>query len=191
MNVSRREWLAGAALVVIEPALAQHTHREVADEKKQTGAYRPKTFTEHEYKTLSGLCDLIIPADAGSPGALDAGAPEFIDLLAGNSELAAIYTGGLAWLDNESRRRSGAEFIEAAPTARTALLDLIADSRTAAPELAPGVRFLALARKMVVDAFVTSKPGIAWLGYQGNGAEATFEVPAASLDYALKRSGLG
>ena len=54
MNVSRRAVLfRAAALVPIAPALAQHTHQAVTDEKKQTGAYTPKCFTAAEYKTLS------------------------------------------------------------------------------------------------------------------------------------------
>ena len=54
---------------------------------------------------LQRLADLIIPAGDGAPGALAGGAPEFIDLLASrNAELAALYTGGLAWLDHEMLR---------------------------------------------------------------------------------------
>jgi hypothetical protein len=192
MTISRRELLAGAAaLVNLQPAVAEHIHQAVAEEKKESGAYKPKCFTAQEYKTLSRLADLIIPADEHSPGAVAGGAPEFIDLLASqNGELAAIYTGGIAWLDSEMRRRYGAEFVDAGSDRQTAMLDLIATSASAAPELAPGVGFFAWLRKMVVDAFFTSKPGIEYLGYQGNGALSKFEVPAASLEYALKRSGL-
>lgn len=192
MSISRRELLAGAAaLVNIEPALAEHLHQAVAEEKKESGAYKPKCFTDDEYKALARLAGLIIPADEHSPGALAGGAPEFIDLLASqNDQLAAIYTGGLAWLDNEMRRRYGAAFVQASPVQQTAMLDLLASSNNAATDLAPGVRFFAWTRKMVVDAFFTSKPGIEYLGYQGNGALAKFEVPEASLQYALTRSGL-
>jgi gluconate 2-dehydrogenase gamma chain len=71
----------------------------------QTGS-KPKRFTAAEYKTLQRLADLIIPADDHSPGALTAGAPEFIDFLASQSkELADIFTGGIAWLDHEMNRR--------------------------------------------------------------------------------------
>jgi gluconate 2-dehydrogenase gamma chain len=192
MNVSRRELLAGAAaLVVVHPAVAQHVHAAVAAEKTASGAYEPKCFTAQEYKTLTRLADMIIPADEHSPGALDGGAPEFIDLLASqNSELAAIYTGGLAWLDHEMVSRYGGAFADARPADQTAMLDLISSPRPVSAEIEPGSLFFVWVRKMVVDAFFTSKPGIEYLGYQGNGALAKFEVPREALEYALKRSGL-
>jgi len=46
-----------------------------------TGAYTPKFFSAHQYKTLQTLCQTIIPADGDSGGAIEAGAPEFIDLI--------------------------------------------------------------------------------------------------------------
>ena len=192
MNVSRRELLAGAAaLVTLQPAEAQHVHAAVAAQKAATGAYEPKCFNAREYKTLTHLADLILPADEHSPGALDGGAPEFIDLLASrNSELATIYTGGLAWLDHEMVRRHGATFTESTPADQTAVLDLISTTGAVSPGLEPGAAFFVWVRKMTVDAFFTSKPGIEYLGYLGNGALAKFEVPREALDYALKRSGL-
>ena len=47
------------------------------------------------------------------------------------------------------------------------------------------------ARRLTVDAFYTSKIGIADLGYLGNKGMAKFEVPAEAIRYALTRSGLG
>ena len=87
-------------------------------------------------------------------------------------------------------RSNESAFADASPEQQAALLDRIAYAKQAPPELAAGVAFFAAARRMVVDAFFTSKRGIEYLGYQGNGALAKFEVPAAALDYALKRSGL-
>ena len=43
------------------------------------GAYTPKFFSPHQYKMLKTLCQTIIPADADSGGAIEGGAPEFID----------------------------------------------------------------------------------------------------------------
>src|SRR5437868_1829958 len=83
--------------------------------------YKPKLFSAAEYKTLQRLVDLIIPADEHSPGALAAGAPEFIDFLASQSkELADIYTGGVAWLDHEMNRQYSSSFVSAAPEQQTA-----------------------------------------------------------------------
>src|SRR5690242_18000412 len=124
IQVSRRQLLrnlgisvtlatSGGGLVQLEAA--QHVHNAVAEEKSaaRNQEYTPKLFTAHEFQTLRRLSDLIIPADEHSAGALEAGAAEFIDYLASTSqELAAIYTGGIAWLDHEMQRRYSATFVD-------------------------------------------------------------------------------
>ena len=176
----------------IDTLSAQHVHNMAAAEKTANGGmYKPKAFNAHEYATLQRLAELIVPADDVSPSALESGACEFIDLLSSNNaELAAKYTGGIAWLDREMRRRCDSKFIDAKPDQQTAVLDLIAFRKTAAdsPQLAAGVDFFRWARMMVVDAFYTSKVGIKDVGYVGNTAVAKFEVPQEAIDYALKRS---
>jgi gluconate 2-dehydrogenase gamma chain len=197
-EISRRDLLRNVALSAALGGLtveaAQHVHNMAADEKKQAaGAYKVKAFTPQEWATLRRLCDLIFPADQHSKGALEGGAPEFIDLLASaNKEIAAMYTGGLAWLDAESNRRFNAPFVKAAAPQQTELLDLIAYRRNAEsnPALGPGVRFFDWARKMTSDAYYTSKVGVADLGFVGNKGMPEFQVPAEALQYALKRSGL-
>lgn len=175
---------------VVSAEAAQHVHHAVAEVKK-TGPYTAKFFNAHEYQTLSKLADLIIPADEHSQGALAGGAPEFIDFLCSQSpELAAIYTGGLAWLDHEMNKRYEATFLAAKPEQQTAMLDLIAYRKNSSAELAPGVQFFNWARNMTVDAFYTSKAGMDDLGYMGNSAMSEFHVPAEAIDYAVKRSGL-
>ncbi len=190
---SRREVLRAMALSVLAGALpleaAQHVHGMAAAEKSAAGAYKPKAFTPHEFQTLRKLADYIVPADEKSPGAVEAGAPDFIDLLASqNPELLAIYTGGMAWLDRYMEARHGADFLSAKPEEQVAALDRIAYRKNDSVETAPGIRFFDWARKMVVDAFYTSPIGVKDLGYLGNGAMAKFEIPQEALEYALKRS---
>ena len=192
-EVSRRDLLRGIALSVtlggMQVADAQHVHQMAAAEKLTTGAYKPKALNAHEYATLQKLADLIVPADEHSPGAVESGAAEFIDLLASqNPELAAIYTGGIGWLDREMERRYKTNFWNARPDQQTAMLDLIAYRKNESPELGPGIRFFDWARMMVVDAFYTSPAGVKDLGYMGNTAVQKFEVPQNAIDYALKRS---
>jgi hypothetical protein len=198
-EVSRRELLRtiGASLALgsggaglLSAQDAAHVHRIISDENSK-GDYKPKSLNAHEYATVRRLADLIIPRDEHSKGALDAGAPEFIDILASiNAQLAAIYTGGIGWLDHQMNHRYEATFIDAKPAEQTAMLDLIAYRRNEAenPELGPGIRFFAWARTMVADAFYTSKAGRDDLGFEGNGAMASFSVPEEVLQYALKRS---
>lgn len=195
-DVSRRELLSGLAASIFAGPFAaeaaQHAHNMVVEEKKTTGVYKPKLFNPHEYATVRRLAELIIPADEKSKGAVEAGAPEFIDLLcSNNAELASIYRGGVAWLDRQMERRHRAPFVKAAPAAQTAMLDLIAYRKNDGPELGPGIVFFDWVRKMVVDAYYTSPVGVRELGYMGNKGMTTFQVPAEAIAYALKKSGLG
>ena len=195
-DTTRRDLIRSIALSAVlggvSAADAQHVHHEVAEVKAAEGVYKPKVFAEHEYQSLRTLADMIIPADGVSKGALDAGAPEFIDLLcSGNVKLETTYRGGLAWLDVESGKRFQSTFVNAKPEQRAELLDLIAYRKNETPELAAGIEFFAWARRMVVDAFYTSQIGIEDVGYQGNKGMTTFQVPDSAIQYALKRSGLG
>ena len=193
--MTRRDIIRNAAFAaaagIATSASGQHVHEELK-EQTAAGPYKPRAFNEHEWSTLRRLCDLIIPADEKSKGALDGRAPEYIDLLSSNNaELSTLFTGGLAWLDYESRRRYGAaDFVSAPAEQQTALLDIIAYRKNDSPETGPGIRFFDLARRMTVDAFYTSAAGIAAVGYKGNRAVARFEVPVEAIDYAVKRSGL-
>jgi gluconate 2-dehydrogenase gamma chain len=190
-EISRRDVLRNVALSAmlgsVSAEAGQHVHEAATQDKQAAGGvYKPKALNEREYVTVRRLCDLIIP------GSLDGGAPEFIDLLSSqNPEMAAIYTGGIAWIEHEMGRRFNTTFVAAKPEQQTALLDLIAYRKNETPELAAGIRFFAWIRKMTADAYYTSKVGIADVGYMGNKGMAKFEVPAEAIQYALKRSGLG
>jgi gluconate 2-dehydrogenase gamma chain len=196
---SRRELLGRIGLALSGSAWlsaqdAQHVHEAVrADRSAKNGAngtYEAKALTAHEYATLRRLSDLIIPADDHSPGALAAGAADFIDFLcAASEEMKNVYTGGILWLDEEMRRRAnGNDFLGASPQQQTGLLDLIAFRKNESPELNPGIQFFAWARRMVADAYYTSPIGMKDLGYMGNSAMSQFTVPREVLEYAIKRS---
>jgi hypothetical protein len=187
---SRRELLKGIAAAAFAGPLAadaaQHVHQAAAEQTAASGGvYRPLALTPHEFSTLQQLCELLVP------GASNGHAAEFIDLLSSqNPEMAAIYTGGLAWLDHAIERALNTTFLAAQPADRKALLDKIAYRRNATPELAAGMRFFDWARRMTVDAYYTSAAGIRELGYMGNQAKTEFQAPQEAIDYALKRSGL-
>ena len=185
---TRREVLRTIAAAALAGPLsaqqAQHVHQEAA-KSAEAGVYRPKALTTHEFSTLQKLCELIVP------GASKGHAAEFIDLLASqNPEMAAIYTGGLAWLDYAMKRAVNAAFLTASPADQIAMLDTIAYRDNAAPELVAGIRFFAWARRMTVDAYYTSAAGIQELGYLGNKGMSEFRAPQEAMDYALRRSGL-
>lgn len=185
-------------------------HAAVQEEPRDASS---RAFLDHEWQLLRLLAEMIIPADERSGSALDAGAPEFIDLLASNNEeLRRILSGGMLWLDHESRERYGSVFVEATEADRSALLDQLAagvieedpgyegivDSiehagfrhYTAEPAgtLGSGIRLFSWVRRLVVDAFYTSPIGMMDVGYQGNEFLRRFSVAQEPLQYALRRS---
>jgi len=179
-DVSRRDILktlswgaAGSVLQVIPAQAAEYVHRMVASEKAKapTTGYSPKFFPPAAYRTLVELCQTIVPADADSGGAIEAGAPEFIDLITSENPAYQLQLGGgLMWLDEATIDRYGKSYLDCAPEARREILDLIAYRANAVtnPGLAPGVEFFALLRTLTADAFFTSRIGIDYLGYMGN-----------------------
>ncbi|MGA9039862.1 MAG: gluconate 2-dehydrogenase subunit 3 family protein [Terriglobales bacterium] len=180
-DISRRDILkslgmgiiAGGVLRTIPAQAAEYAHHMVMSEKAAaaTGVYTPKFFSAHQYKTLQTLCETIIPADGDSGGALEAGAPEFIDLITSeNSEYQLKLGGGLMWLDETCADRYGKAYLDCAPDQQKEILDLIAYRKNAKadPSLSQGVEFFSLLRNMTADGFFTSKIGIEYLGYIGN-----------------------
>jgi gluconate 2-dehydrogenase gamma chain len=180
-GVSRRDVLrslvvgatAGSVLQMIPAQAAEYAHGLVESEKAAsvTGKYVPKYFSAHQYETLTSLCDTIIPKDERSGGAVEAGAPEFIDLLTSeNEKFQTQLGGGLMWLDNFCIDRYGKVYLECVPEQRKEVLDLIAYRKSAKqnPVLTSGVAFFASLRNMTCDGFYTSKIGIADLQYIGN-----------------------
>jgi len=186
-GISRRDVLrslaAGAAggsvLQVIPLQAAALAHEMITAEKaaSPTGKYAPKFFPAHQYATLLALCDAIIPKDEVSGGALEAGAPEFIDLLTSENEpYQEILGGGLMWLDNFCTDKYEKTFLECAPEQRKQALDLIAYRKNALndPALSQGIAFFSKLRRMTCAGFYTAKIGIEDLKYIGNTALAEF-----------------
>ena len=161
---------AGSVLRVIPLAAAEYAHQAVKAEKA-SAPYTPKFFSPHRYKTLRALCQAIIPADSDSGGALEAAAPEFIDLLTSeNEQYQLVLGGGLMWLDSTCADRYGKTYLDATPDQQKQILDLIAYRKSilADPTLSHGVDFFAFLRNITADGFFTSEVGIKYLQYIGN-----------------------
>jgi gluconate 2-dehydrogenase gamma chain len=179
MSISRRDVLkslamsaaATSVLRTIPAQAAEYAHHMVAAEKAATKVYAPKFFSAHEYKTLQTLCQTIIPADADSGGAIEAGAPEFIDLLTSeNTEYQVTLRGGLMWLDSTCSDRYGKVYLDCSPQQQKEILDQIAYRNNAMTDLSlsQGVEFFSFLRNMTSDGFFTSEIGIKYLGYVGS-----------------------
>ena len=177
-HVSRRDVLksltmgavASSVLGVIPAEAAKYAHVLVQAEKA-AGQYKPKYFSDHQYRTLQSLCQAIIPADGKSGGAIEAGAPEFIDLLTSeSSQYQLVLGGGLMWLDSTCSDRFGKVYLDCSPAEQTSVLDLIAfrKNATSDPRLSQGIEFFSFLRNLTADGYFTSEIGIKDLGYIGN-----------------------
>lgn len=196
-NITRRQVLQQLAAVIAAAGTigrieAQQVHQMTRlAMAAANGAYTPTGLSGHDYQTLERLTDLIIPVENGAPGALEADVAAWIDMLiSANDELKQTYTKGLAWLDAAMNQRGAADFISAKPAQQTGLLDLIAYQKNRTTALQAGIEFFTLLRRMTVDGFYTSRVGMPDI-YLGNHMLQAFTVPAKSINYALKRSGLG
>ena len=180
-SVSRRDILksltmgamAGSVLRVIPAQAAEYAHHLVDAEKAAapSGRYTPKYFRPQQYKTLQALCQVIIPHEGDTGGAVEAGAPEFIDLLTSeNTDYQLKLGGGLMWLDATCADRYGKPYLDCAAPQQKEILDAIAYRANALKDgsLGQGVAFFAFLRNLTADGFFTSEIGIKYLGYIGN-----------------------
>jgi hypothetical protein len=196
MSVSRRELLkslsASAVAVsagrIVPDATGQSAHHMVRKERaaSASGNYIPKFFSPHQYKILTALCQTILPPDQECAGAVEAGAPEFLDLITSeNKDLQLQLGGGMMWLDSTCIERYGQTYLACSTGQQKEILDLIAFRKNIEKDsrLGPGVNFFAVLRKGTADGFFTSKIGIKYLGYTGNTYLQEFpgcpEVPEA------------
>jgi hypothetical protein len=177
-DITRRDMLGlmaafplGAALGdagIIERA-ARAAQRAVAQQAATGIAYVPDFFTPEEWRVVRVLVDLIIPADARSGSATDAGVPEYMDFIAlDRPNMQPQFRGGLTWLDGESKRRFSLGFADLEPAQRTAILDDIAWPARAPQAMADGVRFFNFFRDQTASGFWSSRLGVEDLQYIGN-----------------------
>jgi len=132
-------------------------------------AYAPKFFTAAEYRTVRILGDMIIPKDERSGSASDAGVPEFMDFTMSDRPNSQKWMrDGLAWLDAESKKRSGKAFADATQSQRDAILNDIAWPDKAPATMAAGVGFFNRFRDLTSSGFWSSEMGVKDLKYIGN-----------------------
>jgi hypothetical protein len=177
-KIDRRKLLIGLAAGLNSGAAAtaqMHNHPAPLPADIHT---KPRYFSASQFHQLSTICQLIIPADGSRGGAIEAGVPEFIDLLTSeNKDYQRQLSGGLQWLDALCAKRFETSLIEATAAQQRQLLDTIAFRANAAsdPSALAGVEFFAFLRDLTLDGFFTSKIGIEYLDFRGNHALISFE----------------
>jgi hypothetical protein len=151
-----------------------------------------KVLTDEELKTVTALCDLIIPADEKSPAASAVGVPDFI-----NEWVSAPYAEqqednktvreGLAWLEKEAMSRFKKSFPELSEEQMRTICDPICSVSAAAENLKTQAHFFDKFRDLTAGGFYTTEEGWKDLGYVGNMALAQFPGPPPEV---LKHMGL-
>jgi gluconate 2-dehydrogenase gamma chain len=159
-----------------------HMHMTPSEPAVAKGPYKRQTFDDHQWQTVTLLCDLIIPADDRSVSASQAGVPEFMDDWIqfrteqdGHMNLRAEIFGGLMWLDRESTKLFEKNFVGASVDQQKQLLDRIAYPAKAAKDDSQWVAFFNQFRSLTVGGFFSSKAGVADLPYLGNRAVAEWK----------------
>ena len=144
-------------------------------------------FTPHEMATSTVICDIILPADATSGSASQAGVPAVIEFIAKDMPYQQTpLRGGLMWIDNQAMKRFGKKFVACSATERIQIVDDIAYPEQAKPAMKQGVSFFNLMRDLTMTGFYTSEIGIQDLGYMGNQPNTWLGVP----EEVLKQYGL-
>ncbi|MGA7631162.1 MAG: gluconate 2-dehydrogenase subunit 3 family protein [Terriglobales bacterium] len=173
-SIERREVLrilAVASAAATSPGFSKwsfacgHIGKRLAQIKP--AAYQPLFFSSPEYAMIERLTDIIIPAD-DTPGAREAGAAEFIDLMVSrDSNLQSDFRNGLRWLDMHSQKTYGQPFMKLSPGQQTALLEPLAYRKQFRPGEEAGRKFFARAREYTMLGFYTSEIGLKELDFPG------------------------
>lgn len=159
----RREALAFLGTAILAPLLAPLSAQERLTlgaglhQKLGTGRAGLFALTPAQKATLVALSDDILPT-TDTPGAVDVGVPEFIELLVaewyGDTEKAEILR-GLDGLEERHRAMTGRGFTETDPAGRAEFLATI-DGRDGAPgSLEAAYRRL---KDAIIFGYVTSEP---------------------------------
>jgi hypothetical protein len=129
----------------------------VPDAVAQTDAH---FFNRQQTLTLRRLCEVLMPPLKGFPGALDAGAPEFLDFLIGASprQRQLTYQSGLDRLEAEAMRKFAAPFAKATNAQADALIrPWLRAWMSDHPPAEPNARFINLAHHDIRTATVNSQ----------------------------------
>src|SRR5687767_7148293 len=156
-----------AAKEIAAPSFTiDRTPAELVREKKLLSE---KFFDDHEMKTITIMCDIIIPKDETSGSASDAGVPAFIEFISKDQpRYQTPLRGGIKWLDIQSLKRFNSDFASCTAQQQIEIVDDIAFPEKAKPELQQGVSFFNTMRDLTACGFFTSEIGIKDLGYMGN-----------------------
>lgn len=174
----------------VEQPAASTIDRTKEEAEREAKLMAETFFTTHELATIAVLSDIIIPKDAISGSATEAGVPDFIEFIVKDMpQHQTPMRGGLRWLDMECFERFQKSFKDCDVKQQIELVDEIAYPEKAKPEMKRGVAFFNLMRNLTASGFYTSQIGVKDLGYAGNTPNQWNGVPGDVLkQYGLSYS---
>ncbi|MEQ1798210.1 MAG: gluconate 2-dehydrogenase subunit 3 family protein [Lacibacter sp.] len=153
----------------VEQPAASTIDRTKEEAEREAKLMAETFFTTHELATIAVLSDIIIPKDAISGSATEAGVPDFIEFIVKDMpQHQTPMRGGLRWLDMECFERFQKAFKDCDAKQQIEMIDEIAYPEKAKPEMKRGVAFFNLMRNLTASGFYTSQIGVKDLGYAGN-----------------------
>jgi hypothetical protein len=131
---------------------------------------QPQFFTAVQLAALRKVSEILMPRIGDAPGALEAGAPEFLDFLIGRSprERQELYRAGLDQLNARSRKQFGKAFSETNEPEASTLLAPLREAWTFEQPTDPLSRFLRAAKQDVRTATMNSREYAAFATSQGS-----------------------
>ena len=146
------------------------------------GQLWPLILSSEQRRLTTALCDLILPGEPGSPGAVGVGVVDFINEWVSapypqQSADRTLILDGFDWLDAEAQRRFSRIFVRLDAAQRRAICDEIRYLPKARPAVEQGARFFARFRDLTLGGFATSPQGRQYLGYVGNVPMPQFDGP--------------
>ena len=187
-NLSRRRALkiigigvgaAGGLSIYDNPVFGQHQdHSSVKSQtaKKAEGPQPLRFFTPAEMAVVTIISELIIPADAHSPGAKEAEVPNFIDLMVSETpqETRSLWRDGLAAIEKMSQSKFSKAFADASTEQQIKLLTEVSENEFKPKTLEE--RFFVAIKTLTINGYYTSEIGIHQdLQYKGNTYQKEFQ----------------
>ncbi len=158
--LNRRDALRGLALTVGVASTGWAERALAAAAPAPALAWTPTALTPDQARLVDVVAELIIPA-TDTPGARQAGVPQFIDRAVGDyydKGQVEQLLGGLARMDADARAAHGEAFVALTPDQQVALLTTY-DQEAGAARGQGQPHFFPALEDMVTVGYFTSEPG--------------------------------
>jgi hypothetical protein len=179
--MKRRQFVQSIPFLYSSPALfAQAIARLDTAATDAVGKPVPRYFSAPQLAALRQLSDIILPSIAGAPGAREAGAPEFLDFLIGESPPASqtLYRSGLDALNTRANAQFSRAFAALDGTQADALLAPLREPWTWEEPSDTFAAFLRQAKSDILTAALNSREWItAAQRNRGGAGNGTYWLP--------------